>query len=72
MQEKRIRSIREYKKSRNGDQVRRALDNLTRQVKERKKENILPILIETVEQKVTSGEMSDALREAYDFRIPTN
>jgi len=69
MQEKRIRSIQEYKKSRNGDKVRRALENLTRQVKENQKKNILPVLIETVEQKVTSGEMSDALREAYDFKV---
>lgn len=72
MQEKRIRSIQEYKKSRNGDKVRRALENLTRQVKERQKENILPALIETVEQKVTLGEISDALREAYNFRIPNS
>jgi methylmalonyl-CoA mutase N-terminal domain/subunit len=70
MQEKRIRSVREYKKSRNGDKVKRALEDLTRQVKERKKANILPVLLETVEQKVTAGEMSDALREAYDFKIP--
>lgn len=72
MQEKRIRSIQEYKKSRNGDKVRRALENLTRQVKERQKENILPALIETVEQTVTLGEISDALREAYNFRIPNS
>jgi len=72
MQEKRIRSIREYKKSRNSAQVRRALENLTRQVKENQKKNILPILIEVAGQKVTAGEMSNALREAYDFRIPTS
>ena len=69
MQEKRIRSIQEYKKSRNGDKVRRALENLTRQVKEKKQENILPILIEVAEQKVTAGEISNALREAYDFKV---
>jgi methylmalonyl-CoA mutase N-terminal domain/subunit len=70
MQEKRIRSIQEYKKSRNGDKVRRVLENLTQRVKGRQEENILPVLIEAVEQKVTSGEMSDALRGAYDFKIP--
>ena len=69
MQEKRIRYIKAYKQSRNGGQVKRALQNLYRQVKENPHGNLFPTIIETVYQKATIGEISDTLRQAYDFTV---
>jgi len=69
MQEKRIRYIKEYKGSRNGDKVKRALENLYRQVKENPHGNLFQTITETVDQKATLGEISDTLRQAYDFEV---
>jgi methylmalonyl-CoA mutase N-terminal domain/subunit len=69
MQEKRIRYIKAYKQSRNGGQVKRVLQNLYRQVKENPHGNLFPTIIETVYQKATIGEISDTLRQAYDFTV---
>ena len=69
MQEKRIRYIKQYKGSRNGDKVKRVLEKLYRQVKEDPHGNLLPTLIETVDQEATLGEISDTLREAYGFKV---
>lgn len=70
MQEKRIRYIRTYKASRRGDQVKRALGNLCKWVKRNPKGNVMETILEALEQQATLGEISDALREAYDFKIP--
>jgi methylmalonyl-CoA mutase N-terminal domain/subunit len=67
MQAKRIRYIREYKQSREGDRVKKVLENLYHQVRENPMGNWLPTIIEAVEQKATIGEISDTLRQAYDF-----
>jgi methylmalonyl-CoA mutase N-terminal domain/subunit len=69
MQEERIRYIREYKKSRNGDQVKRALEKLYRVVKGNPDRNFFPMILETVGQQATIGEISDTLRQAYDFTV---
>ncbi|MDI6764161.1 MAG: methylmalonyl-CoA mutase family protein [Thermodesulfobacteriota bacterium] len=69
MQEKRIRYLREYKESRNGDQVKRALENLYHQVKHHPNSNFFQTILEAVDQKATLGEISDTLREAYDFKV---
>ncbi len=69
MQEKRIRSIREYKESRNGDQVKRALENLYHEVKKNPNSNFFRTILEAVDQKATIGEISDTLRQAYDFTV---
>jgi methylmalonyl-CoA mutase N-terminal domain/subunit len=69
MQEKRIRYIKQYKGSRDGDKVKRVLEKLYRQVKEDPHGNLLPPLIESVGQKATLGEISDTLREAYEFKV---
>ncbi|MBM4351317.1 MAG: methylmalonyl-CoA mutase, partial [Deltaproteobacteria bacterium] len=71
MQEKRIRYLREYKASRNGDRVKRALEHLFHQVKKNPGRNSFQAILETVDQKATLGEISDTLRQAYDFRIPS-
>lgn len=71
MQEKRIRYLREYKASRNGDRVKQALENLYNQVKKNSERNSFQTILETVNQQATLGEISDALRQAYDFRVPS-
>jgi len=69
MKEKRIRYIREYKQFRNGDQVKRVLENLYREVKRDPNSNFFPTILETVDRKATLGEISDTLRQAYDFEV---
>ncbi len=69
MQEKRIRYIREYKGSRNREWVQRALKNLYDQVKKNPNNNLFQVILETVDHQATLGEISDTLREAYDFKV---
>jgi methylmalonyl-CoA mutase N-terminal domain/subunit len=69
MQEKRIQYIGEYKESRNKDQARRALENLYHQVKKNSNSNLFQTILEAVDQKATLGEISNTLREAYDFKV---
>jgi len=69
MQEKRFRYIKEYKESRDGDKVKRALGDLYRRVKENPHGNLFQTILETVIQKATLGEISDTLRQAYDFKV---
>ena len=69
MQEKRIQYIREFKQSRNEDQVKKGLDKLHRQVKSNPDGNFFPAILEAVDQKATVGEISDTLRQAYDFTV---
>lgn len=69
MQEKRIQYIKAYKASRHHEGVKRALKTLCHRVKQDPKKNIFQALLETIEQNATLGEISDALREAYDFKV---
>jgi len=69
MQEKRILYIREYKESRNKSQAKRALKKLYNQVKNNPNSNFFQTILEAVGQQATSGEISDTLREAYDFKV---
>jgi methylmalonyl-CoA mutase N-terminal domain/subunit len=72
MQEKRIQYIKKYKGSRNSDQVKQALDHLYHRVKQYPNNNFFQTILETVGQKATVGEISNTLRDAYDFRIPSD
>jgi len=69
MQEKRIQYIRGYKQSRNGDQVKRVLDQLCQHVRSHPDENLFTAILEAVNDQATLGEISDTLREAYDFKV---
>jgi methylmalonyl-CoA mutase N-terminal domain/subunit len=69
MQEKRIRYFREYKQSRDEDQVKKVLDKLYRHVKKNSDKNLFHAILEAVDQKATIGEISDTLRQAYDFIV---
>jgi len=69
MQEKRIRYIRAYKQIRDEEQVKKALEKLYHKVKKNHDGNLFPNILETVEQKATIGEISNILRQAYDFEV---
>ncbi|MDI6764164.1 MAG: methylmalonyl-CoA mutase family protein [Thermodesulfobacteriota bacterium] len=69
MQEKRIHYIREYKESRNKGQAKQTLENLYHQVKHHPNSNFFQAILEAVGQQATLGEISDTLREAYDFKV---
>jgi len=69
MQEKRIRHIQEYKKSRDGDHIKRILEKLYHEVKKHPEGNWVPSIIQAVDQKATLGEISDTLRQAHDFVV---
>jgi methylmalonyl-CoA mutase N-terminal domain/subunit len=69
MQEKRIRYIREYKRSRDREKVNKALEKLYHEVKGKPNGNFFQSILEAVDQKVTLGEVSDTLRQAYDFTV---
>jgi methylmalonyl-CoA mutase N-terminal domain/subunit len=69
MQEKRIQYIRGFKQSRNQDQVKKGLDKLHRHVKNNPDGNFFSAILEAVDQKATVGEISDTLRQAYDFKV---
>jgi methylmalonyl-CoA mutase N-terminal domain/subunit len=70
MQEKRIRDIREYKQSRNEDQIKKVLEEFYRRVKNHPGGNFFPAILKAVDQKATLGEISDRLRQACDFKVP--
>lgn len=72
MQEKRIRYIKRYREFRNGNRVKQALENLYHQVKNNPDRNFFQMILETVDQEATLGEISNTLREAYDFKIPSD
>lgn len=69
MQKRRIQYIRAFKESRNGDHIKGVLGNLLRSVKGNPEANSLPAILEAVNQKATLGEISDTLRQAYDFTV---
>ncbi len=69
MQAKRIAYIKDYKKNRNQEPVRRALKNLYDRTKEPEKDFVVPIM-QAVEARATLQEICDVMREACDFSIP--
>jgi len=71
MQEKRIRYVQEYKKNRNQEPVKRALDNLYDLVKRKPETNLFEPIMEAVEARATLQEICDAMRRATDFAIPS-
>lgn len=69
MQAKRIAYIRDYKKNRDQEPVRRALKDLYGRTKEPEKDFVVPIM-QAVEARATLQEICDVMREACDFSIP--
>lgn len=62
-------SRRVNQKTRNGDQVKRTMENLYHQIKKNSHRDFFQTILEMIDQKVTLGEISTALREAYYFRV---
>jgi methylmalonyl-CoA mutase N-terminal domain/subunit len=69
-QQRRIQEIIEHKKNRPQEPVKRALDALERQTRQRPQENCIEPIMKAVEARATLGEIMDAVRKAIDFKRP--
>jgi methylmalonyl-CoA mutase N-terminal domain/subunit len=69
-QQQRIQEIIDHKKNRPQEPVKRALDALERQTRERPQENCIEPIMNAVEARATLGEIMDAVRRAIDFKRP--
>lgn len=70
MQAKRIEYVRQYKKNRDQEPVKRALQKIYDLTKNKPDVNIFEPVMEAVKAKCTMQEICDAMREASDFRMP--
>ncbi len=67
--EKKIRELKELKKSRDNAKVKETLKNLKKAAK--KGENVMPYLVDCCKSYATVGEMADVFREVYgEFKEP--
>ena len=71
MQARRIRYAQDYKKNRNQEPVKRALDKLYELTKHKPEVNFVEPIMEAVESKATLQEIFDAMRRGADFAIPS-
>lgn len=69
-QQQRIQEIIDHKKNRPQEPVKRALDALERQTRERPQKNCIEPIMDAVEASATLGEIMDAVRRAIDFKRP--
>jgi len=58
-----IKRLKEFKKNRNSEEVRNALNHLHEASKQ--KDNLMPFIINAVKSKATLGEISDVLRKTF-------
>ncbi len=70
MQAKRIAYVQEYKKARDQEPVKRALQKIYDLTRNNPEKNIFEPVMEAVKAKATMQEICDAMREACDFRMP--
>jgi methylmalonyl-CoA mutase N-terminal domain/subunit len=71
MQAKRIEYVKGYKKDRNQEPVRKALDNIYELAKSKTEINLFEPIMKAVEAKATLQEICDTLRKSADFSIPS-
>ncbi len=71
MQVRRIEYIQDYKKRRDQEPVQRALDELGTLVRKKSESNLFEPIMKAVEARATLQEISDVMREAADFQIPS-
>jgi len=71
MQAKRIEYVKGYKKDRNQEPVRKALDNIYELTKSKTEINLFEPIMKAVEAKATLQEICDTLRKSADFSIPS-
>jgi methylmalonyl-CoA mutase N-terminal domain/subunit len=69
-QARRIRQIKEYKRNRNPEPLKRALDEIERHIRHKPQENIVETVIEAVKARTTLQDICDAMRRGADFTIP--
>ena len=62
-----LASLRKFKKSRNSSKVKGALEKLSNVASQDicERENLVPLIIEACKSRATTGEISNALRQAY-------
>ncbi len=70
MQARRIEYIQEYKKKRNPEPVKKALDKIDDLVRKEPEVNLFGPIMDAVEARATLQEICDAMRRATDFTIP--
>ena len=70
MQAKRIEYVREYKKNRDQEPVKRALQHIYDLTKSKPDMNMFEPIMEAVKAKATMQEICDAMRRASDFVVP--
>jgi len=69
MQKKRIEYIHNFKRKRNQKRTEKSLRQLYTETRQFPDSNCLPLIIQAVENEATMGEISETLREAYDFKV---
>jgi methylmalonyl-CoA mutase N-terminal domain/subunit len=70
MQAVRIRYVQDYKKNRNQEPAKRALQNIYDLTKNKPETNMFEPTMEAVKAKATMQEICDAMRQAYNFEMP--
>jgi methylmalonyl-CoA mutase N-terminal domain/subunit len=70
MQAKRIAYVEEYKKNRDQEPVKQALEKIYDLTKNKPEANVFEPVMEAVRAKATMQEICDAMREACDFEMP--
>jgi methylmalonyl-CoA mutase N-terminal domain/subunit len=70
MQEKRIQYVQEYKKMRDQEPVKRALQHIYDLTKNKPDTNMFEPIMEAVKAKATMQEICDAMRHACNFEMP--
>lgn len=70
MQVRRIQYVQDYKRNRDLDAVKRALDHLYQMARGRQAVNLFESVMASVEARATVQEICDAMRQAADFSIP--
>jgi methylmalonyl-CoA mutase N-terminal domain/subunit len=70
MQAKRIESVRNYKKNRDQEPVKRALEKIYDLTKDKPETNMFEPIMDAVKAKATMQEICDAMRQASDFEMP--
>jgi methylmalonyl-CoA mutase len=70
MQSKRIEYVRHYRKNRDQEPVKKALDRLFDTVRNRPEADLMEPVMDAVIARATLQEICDAMRAACDFKIP--
>lgn len=70
MQAKRIQYVQDYRKNRNKEPVKRALDKIYNLTRKKPEVNFMEAIMEAVDARATIQEICDAMRRASNFDIP--